>query len=1061
MCFSLAGAYASGFDYAKRYSKDGHLQSGSAITISYPSKPTNKAKLQLNVLRKNEEYGRRYFNEAIEQSALDKIALVSGANSKVYMLAFVKFKLKQGQKGREEALVAINKRCSSDNSSYECVQAKAMCDMADPQMKMKLQNFIFNEEHRNYKEAVSAMDEVLGIPVEHELRYRYYVMMGNIVKREIEAIHGLEKIIREIPYETAFASQVRKTLISLKASHKANIAIANIDNKKTSALAQKQLLAAIKSDPANPDAQYWKEILKFSKYYRTIDDADKLFNQKKYTSAIVEYNKAIKIDKNSPYAYVGLLRVYSELEDESNFEKYASLANHHAKNESVSERRRIAALVNSLRAQRYVKKGAEYESMGMYSKALESYNRAYQMDSSDPWIIYNLASCHIELKNSDDAIALFEKDEAKHKNDVEFNYAYALILDKADRTQKAIKIIKPFTTKDKSVDELLVRLNNSLTVAKARNLVNAGDIDKAKEILETVDTAEAKTLLADIEYTKGNDRRAQELLEQVIVKDKDTLYPKLKLASIYIQTNQEQKADSLLDTLYKRQNELSLDNRRALAGLFEDKKDYAKAQKIYISTIVSVYDKTKNENDYDSKKLLSNTKNINDEDRYTVAWILRNAAVNKNRTQTERPSKTKLYKDALAVINKKDNYNDDLEYTADLRTPDDEKTDWLKQSIISNGSLAYNENNVIISGAIRFIRDSGHKGYSDNKGIQSLLKISFPFANGAITLQTDRTTINAGALQGGEYNDMFANCFAKGCSDRSDHKRTATTFAVGYDNDTFHADIGTAPKISNNKIETTAIVGGAYYNFDVSKLSFRTGIHRRAKDNSVLTYYGDTDPVTRMKFGAVKKTGLYVSGSLYIDENSGIWSTFSADKLKGTNVADNSSYIAMAGYYYHLLNKPNERITISPNLMYMHYSKDLSGYTFGQGGYYSPQFYLGQGISLAYMRRFNDTSIYAEISGSISTSRTDSIDRYPIKIANNDDLFAKSQTESATSYGGGIRLAVEQRMNSHLVLGLQGIAVKAEDYSPINLSAYFRYYFDSWEGDLLMPPKAPVPYVEW
>ena len=63
---------------------------------------------------------------------------------------------------------------------------------------------------------------------------------------------------------------------------------------------------------------------------------------------------------------------------------------------------------------------------------------------------------------------------------------------------------------------------------------------------------------------------------------------------------------------------------------------------------------------------MSNTKNINDEDRYTVAWILRNAAVNKNRTQTERPSKTKLYKDALAVINKKDKYNDDLEYTADL-----------------------------------------------------------------------------------------------------------------------------------------------------------------------------------------------------------------------------------------------------------------------------------------------------------------------------------------------------------------------------------------------------------
>lgn len=1059
MSLCLTGASASGFDYAKRYSKDGLLQSDSAITISYPSKPTNKAKLQLNALRKNEEYGRRYFNDAIEQSALDKIALVSGANSKVYMLAFVKFKLKQGQKGREEALAAINSRCKNDNSSYECVQAKAMYDIADPKMKMKLQNFIFNEEHRNYEEAVKAMDEVLGIPVEHELRYRYYVMMGNIVKREVQAIHGLEKIIREIPYETAFASQVRKTLISLKASHKANIAIANIDNKQTSALAQKQLLDAIKSDPTNPDAKYWQEILRYSKYYRTIDEADRLFNQKKYTNAIVEYNNAVKIDKQSPYAYVGLIRVYSELDDECNFEKYASLAQKNAKRESPSERRRIAALINSLRAQKYVKKASEYEALGMYSLALEKYNTAYQMDSTDPWILYNLASCYVALNNQDKALSLFEKNS--NNKDLEFNYAYALILDKTDRTEQAIAVIKPFSKKDKAAKELLDRLNDSLNIARARELANAEKTDEAKDILESINTAEAKTLLADIEYTNKNEQRAKELLEQVIIQDKDILYPKLKLASIYIQTNQEQKAKDLLDTLYERQNELSLDNRRALAALFEDLKDYTKAQKIYISSIVNIYDKAKKDDDYDSTKLLSNAKNINDEDSYTLAWILRNAALNKNRAKTDSPSETKLFKDALAVLNKKDTYNDDKVYTADLRTPDEEMGDWLKQSIVSNGANVYNSNNVTLSGAIRFIRDSGHKGYSDNKGIQSLLKLTFPFANGAVTIQTDRTTINAGALQGGEYNDMFANCFATGCSDRSDHKRTATTFALGYDNDTIHADIGTAPKISNNKIETTAIVGGAYYNFDINKFSFRAGVHRRAKDNSVLSYYGDTDPITRMKFGAVKKTGIDLSGSLYIDENSGIWSTFNADRLTGTNVADNSSVVAMAGYYYHLLNKPNERITISPNLMYMHYSKDLSGYTFGQGGYYSPQFYLGQGLSLAYMRRFNDTSIYAEISGSVSRSRTDGIDRYPIKVANIPDLYAKSQTESATSYGGGIRLAIEQRITSHLVLGLQGNAVKAEDYSPLNLSAYFRYYFDSWEGDLFMPPKAPIPYVEW
>src|SRR5574344_448437 len=109
--------------------------------VKYPDKPEPKAKIQLVELHKTEDFARRNYNEAIELSALNKIALVSGKSSREYLMALVKFKLKQGANGRDDALNAINKMCASNAKSYECLQSKDLFDVSSSQMKMKLQNF--------------------------------------------------------------------------------------------------------------------------------------------------------------------------------------------------------------------------------------------------------------------------------------------------------------------------------------------------------------------------------------------------------------------------------------------------------------------------------------------------------------------------------------------------------------------------------------------------------------------------------------------------------------------------------------------------------------------------------------------------------------------------------------------------------------------------------------------------------------------------------------------------------------------------------------------------------
>jgi hypothetical protein len=64
----------------------------------------------------------------------------------------------------------------------------------------------------------------------------------------------------------------------------------------------------------------------------------------------------------------------------------------------------------------------------------------------------------------------------------------------------------------------------------------------------------------------------------------------------------------------------------------------------------------------------------------------------------------------------------------------------------------------------------------------------------------------------------------------------------------------------------------------------------------------------------------------------------------------------MTGYYYKVINEDNRRVTVGLNNMLWHYDKDLSGYTLGQGGYYSPQEYVSFSVPVTWRQRTENWS---------------------------------------------------------------------------------------------------------
>ena len=1042
------------------------------------------ADAQIAKLQENADFAKDVYNPNIELSALQKLGLVKGTSSKEYLIEFIRYKVKLGGKNREEAKAALDKLCELEKDSYECVQGTALYDLSSPQMKLKLQTFSMHEDHRNYVEAVKYLHDLMGVPVEHELRFRYYKMLGNIEGSENEAIRGLVGIADEIPRDTALKFAVKKTIIRFKANYYANRGIKNIDNNSKVHSAREDIIQAIKLDPNNPDAEYWTEILVYSKYYRLIDSGDASLLKNRPQESINRYQEAAKLGVKSPYAYVGLARSYALLNDEKNFLHYSALAIENSKNESISEQQRIAASLKALKADIIARKGEKFENQGNFDAAATIYRKAISFDNTNPWLAYRLSSALYSENKKEESLDAYNLLNPNAKRGPAYAHAYALSLARIGRLNEAYNILNPYAnTKDEGIRNTLRRIEEELIIEKAVKLDSEGRTVEALDLIKDIDAAYAKALCGNFYDTLNDREKAIEYYKKSIQMDENQGYTKLRLAQLLIESDKKNEAYEIASSLAKSDTQLSPDNTRALGQILSDLKHddealeiYARAVKKYDTAVLDIEESS-------DMPMQTSASAYNQEDDYATAWILRNMNSILKKTGIHNEEIDKNNRKALAILDhRNDNYEDDKEFTRATRTRDEPETDWLRQSVASSAAEEYVRQNIVISGGVSYLKDSGHGGYSDNKGLISILKVNFPLFDGTATIQTDTTSLNAGTLSGGSYNDMYGSCYVNGCDDNSRHKKTGTSIAFGFDNEWLHADIGTAPKISGNKTKYTDIVGGVAVDYSIGKWTLTPSVYRRVLNNSVLSYFGDTTYFvdesgqivpddsgnTAIKWGAVKKNGLALSASYYLNDNEGFWGNTQFEYLKGTRVKSNTKIGAMGGYYYHYINRPNERLTISPSAMFMRYARNLGEYTYGQGGYYSPQLYLGTSLAVRYMRRYDNTSYMVEPVISLSYANKKAQSRYPLGapmtgriMSYMPDINDSTGSDSSFTFGGGIRGSIEQRITSNLILGAMVNAVKSDDYNPVSGMIYFRYYLRDFEGDLFMPPHGPVPYAEW
>lgn len=712
-----------------------------------------------------------------------------------------------------------------------------------------------------------------------------------------------------------------------------------------------------------------------------------------------------------------------------------------------AQRRSIDDIERSLTNDRLEKQAQALESQGNWAQAAEVQRRRLALDPDSVWITYRLARDLVSAGERQEADALMRTMVNRQPQDAERVYASGLYLSGNDQDDLALAQIAalPRSAWTDNIRELEARLQSDRVLRQANQLRDSGNEAQAIALIKRQPASVRYDLtLADWAQQRGDSQTAIADYQRVLRQEADNGDARLGLAEVYLAEGDKPAARAQVMQLKGAETE-SMNMQRRVALARAGLGDTADAQRIFNQIVPQAKAQPPS---------------------MESALVLRDAA--RFATQSGAPQQALThYREAMVASGITPAQPQDNDTFTRL-TRNDSHDDWLKRGIRSDAADLYRQQDLNVTLEHDFWGSSGTGGYSDLKAHTTMLQVDAPLADGRMFFRTDLVNMDAGSFSthsDGSYSPSWGTCGEIACTSGSKNQTdSGASVAVGWKNDTWSGDIGTTPMGFN----VVDVVGGLSYSSDVGPVGYTVNVHRRPISSSLLSFGGqkDSSSHTGATWGGVRADGGGLSLSYDRGEAHGIWSSLGADSLTGKNVADNWRVRWMTGYYYKVINENNRRLTVGLNNMIWHYDKDLSGYTLGQGGYYSPQEYLSFAVPVTWRQRTENWSW--ELGGSVSWShsRTQTQARYPLLNLIPSDYRQRASElteEGSSSHGFGYtaRALVERRVTSNWFVGAAVDIQQAKDYTPSHALLYVRYSAAGWQGDLDMPPQPLVPYADW
>jgi predicted Zn-dependent protease len=303
-------------------------------------------------------------------------------------------------------------------------------------------------------------------------------------------------------------------------------------------------------------------------------------------------------------------------------------------------------------------------------------------------------------------------------------------------------------------------------------------------------------------------------------------------------------------------------------------------------------------------------------------------------------------------------------------------------------------------------------------------------------------------------------------ADGVDIQASGVALGLGLETEHWRADIGHTP----TAFPVNYFVGGLRYDGRLAGSDLRVDVSQRAVTSSLLSYAGARDPASGRSWGGVRAAGAHAQLDRQIGR-LGLFASLGLDRYRGENVADNGSFKLRLAGDWKLRDHADDTLYAGLAASYWRYQHNLRYYSFGHGGYYSPQSYVSLSAPLDWRGRADRWSYQLRASPSYSWSREDRAPFYPDDAALQTAALSSPLPSGydAPYYDGGsgggfgysLSAALGYQITPHWSAGARAAIDRSDYYEPNLFYLLLRYRFEATDEAPDYPPRMLYPYADF
>ena len=371
------------------------------------------------------------------------------------------------------------------------------------------------------------------------------------------------------------------------------------------------------------------------------------------------------------------------------------------------------------------------------------------------------------------------------------------------------------------------------------------------------------------------------------------------------------------------------------------------------------------------------------------------------------------------------------------------------------------QNSGWLGGALHSRVRDGESGLSRLFNIETPMELRGGVSRvGQFGIRAVPVYLDAGSISGEQLLRFGALPLINGGDDTRSLSDSGLALGLTYRAGSFSADIGSTPLGFTEE----RLTGGVRWTPTTDVWRFAFDLSRRPVSDSVLAYAGIEDPLLGVTTGAINRTGARIDVA-YDLGRLGVYGNFGFSTFDGRNTDDNSAGELGGGVYVRALRDGRRTLTYGLNITTFFYDKNRRYFTFGHGGYFSPQFFLGVTVPVELSGTWGKFSYRLNGALGLQTFREDGAALFPnnanlqteledIILANPDTRLVGGYASSSQSgLGYAMGGALEYRVSPTLSVGGAVGSDNARDFTEYQFTGFLRYYFHPQIG----VPEAPRP----